>query len=146
MSNANAGPLVATYVFKSNTSEAIYIINASTLNLAPIKSIDNPNAQGYAITQGTLTSVIGGASVGYNIPATTNGMITNALWPNAADSQSGEGTILCAGIDRLLNLSSPTNADTTLFANDANSITLNFGNGKTDTATLLHSTFPPVPA
>lgn len=146
MSNANAGPLVATYVFKSNNSQAIYIINATTLNLAPIKSIDNPNAQGYAITQGTLTSVIGGASVGYNIPASTNGMITNALWPNAADSQSGEGAPICAGIDRLLIIASPSGGNASLYANDANSITLNLGNGRTDTATLLHSTFPPVPA
>lgn len=141
--------LHAHYVFYSSATGNTYVLSLTTQPLTSgIKTLDNPNCEGYPIISGTFTKVNpdGTSSGPYSVPGGQVMQIYNGLWPNAAQCPSGAGAPLCQGIDRLFINFTSENNNTLIFANDSNNITVEFGTSPSDTAQLLHAIFPPATA
>lgn len=143
MENNNLNSLNASYVFYSATTKTYYILSVTTGPLTyPIPTMNNQNCKGYTIINGNLTVITSSGSNAYNVPGGQTLFIYNGLWTSAADSPDGNGSNWCNGIDRLFIVFSQENNNTMIVANDSSSIII--VNGSTnDTATLIHSAFPP---
>lgn len=135
--------LKAQYVFVSTTTGISYILNIETGPSQALRNIDNPNAKGYPIIRGTVSVVeTNGESTKYTIPNETL-YGSNALWNSAADSPSAPNGTYCSGIDRLQVDFPKSTLNTQIMANDPNSVSIVGCPTGEDSATLVHTSFPP---
>ncbi|NVK27048.1 MAG: hypothetical protein HWE14_03330 [Flavobacteriia bacterium] len=135
--------LKALYILASTISGNTYIVNLETGAQQPIQTLDNPNASGYPVLQGSITVVSSkGESQSYNIPAGKTQFIYNALWPNSASSQES-GSDVMNGLQRLFVNFNGDTSNTVISATSSAGVSIVGLGQPNDTAVMVHSVFPP---